>query len=200
MMALAREATNLETIWLDESARTSAQGIVYVVAAVRSGAPSGQSRLTSVLRPAQRYLHWRDESSEMRQVIVGALNEIGLDAYVATALSVRPKGQEAARSACLAAVVREASLDSCGLDSVVIEGRGDVLNRHDEYTVRNEGRSVQPGLPLQLTFASKSAWPLLWAADSISSMASAHFSGAGRSDHWWRSLRADRLTIRHIRA
>lgn len=186
-------------IWIDESARTSVAGIVYVVAGVRMLAGgSNMRRLHELLLPGQRYLHWRDESKPRRREIVGVINELHLDIYVSHAQGVALRGQEAARRACLGSVVREAALDDGLLATVSIEGRGPTLDLADRYTVRNESRGVLPGAPPEVAFVSKTASPLLWIADAVSSMASAHFADSGGSDFWWRSMQPDRLTIRRV--
>lgn len=188
------------TVWVDESGRPSAHGMVYVVAAVRLTRPMTLDRLTAVLRPGQRYLHWRDASRSDRREIVGVLNELSLDVYIATAIGIRPKRQESARRLCLAALVREASADGGPLDSIVIEGRGRQLDLSDEFAVHNEARVVQPGKTPKVSFVAKTASPMLWVADAVSSMASAHYAETSGSDHWWRSLQAARLTLRRVEA
>jgi hypothetical protein len=193
--------TSPQGIWVDESSRPSSDGFVYVIAAVRLVDPADElGRLRGLLLGRQRYLHWRDEQQQRRREIVSVINELRLDVYVACSVGVRPKRQEQARSACLASVVREAAIDRGPLPSVLIEGRGRDLDRRDEYTVQNEARDVLPGAAPLVSFVAKSASPMLWVADAISSMASAYFAEAGGSDFWWRSLHAHRLTIRRVEA
>jgi hypothetical protein len=186
-------------VWVDESARPSVAGIVYVVAGVRMiSGTSDLRRLYELLLPGQRYLHWRDESKPRRREIVGVINEMRLDIYVAHAQGVALRGQEAARRACLGSVVREVAVDDRSVALVSIEGRGRALDLADRYTVRNECRDVLPGAPPEVAFVSKTASPLLWIADAVSSMASAHFAHSGGSDFWWRSMQPDRLTLRRV--
>jgi hypothetical protein len=186
-------------VWIDESGRPSSDGFVYVIAAVRLVDPAARmDRLEALLLPGQRYLHWRDEPRQRRREIVSVINEVRLDMYVAYSVGVRPKQQERARTACLGSVVREAAVDQSPLPAVHIEGRGRELDRRDEHTVLNMSREVLPGSPPALAFVAKTASPLLWVADAVSSMASAYFAEVGGSDFWWRSLHAHRLTIRRV--
>jgi hypothetical protein len=188
-----------ELIWIDESARTSANGIVYVVAGVRAEGDSRPvHRLDELRFPAQRYLHWRDEPAVRRREFVSVTNELALHVTVAVAHAVPPRRQERARAACLALVARDALQSPEPVTGFRIEGRGQQLDKHDEFTVTDVVRRIRHQPSPLIEFVPKSASPILWVADAVAWMASTHFSDAPGSDHWWRSLRPSRLTILHV--
>ena len=181
----------------DLDGRAVAAGFVYVVAGVRPiDADQDLTRLAALLLPGQRYLHWRDEPNARRREIVAVLNEIALDIAVAVAVDVRPRRQEHARAICLAHVVSEALAAALPVTAVAIESRGAQLDERDRYTIRDELRRLDRHAAPTIEFVTKTASPLLWIADAVTSMASAHFSEAPGSDYWWRSLRPNRLIIR----
>jgi hypothetical protein len=191
----------VSALWIDESGRPSPNGYVYAVAGVRPALRSTRSdRVADLLLPSQRYLHWRDEPSGRRREIVAVINELRLDVHVAYAVGIRPRQQEAARSACLSSVVSEAAIHAVGLAGVNIEGRGRDLDIRDEYAIRNVSRRVLPHAPPTVVFVATTASPLLWVADAVASIASAYFAESGGSDFWWRSLRSYRLTLREVEA
>ncbi len=102
-----------ELIWIDESARTSANGIVYVVAGVRAeGDRRPVHRLDELRFPAQRYLHWRDEPAARRREFLSVANELALKVTVA-------------------------------VTGFRIEGRGQPLDKHDEFTVTDVVRRIR---------------------------------------------------------
>lgn len=188
-----------ELIWIDESARASADGIVYVVAGVRAeGDRRPVHRLDELRFPAQRYLHWRDESAARRREFLSVTNELAVNVTVAVAHAVAPRRQEPARAACLALVARDALQSPQPVTDFRIEGRGQQLDKHDKFTVTDVVRRIRHQPSPLIEFVPKSASPLLWVADAVAWMASTHFSDAPGSDHWWRSLRLSRLTILHV--
>ena len=185
-------------VWIDESARSGALGIAYVVVGVRNVGLdlSAFQRLDSMLLPGQRYVHWRDESSRRRRELVAVFNELALDVTVAFAEGVGARRQEEARHLCLVELIREAAVGPHRLDRVAIEGRGKDLDLRDRSTVLNECRVSMPGAAPHVDFVAKPASPLLWVADAVASMASMHFADHEGSDFWWRELRVPRLTMR----
>ena len=59
--------TAASELWIDESARSSVNGVIDVIAAVRAESNSHRvDRLEELRFPDQRYLHWRDEPANRR--------------------------------------------------------------------------------------------------------------------------------------
>jgi hypothetical protein len=148
-----------------------------------------------LLLPAQKYLHWRDEPNTRRHEIVSVLNELPIELTIATAHEVQSKRQEHARSLCLADVAREAIRHHVPIRRFAIEGRGRNLDLRDRSTLLDEIRRLNQRPAPAIDFVSKTASPLLWIADAVSSMASTHFSDEPGADHWWRALRPARITL-----
>ena len=88
----------IDRAFIDESIRMSADGYVYVFAAVSPTLRTGSLvPLRRVLLPGQRYVHWRDETNERRATFVDAINTMAFEVTVAVmepvnvlALSVPP--------------------------------------------------------------------------------------------------------------
>jgi hypothetical protein len=60
-----------DVMWIDESARASTAGLVYVIVGVRLIDDARcLIRMEELLLPSQRYLHWRDEPNARRNEIV----------------------------------------------------------------------------------------------------------------------------------
>ena len=191
--------TAASELWIDESARSSVNGVIYVIAAVRAESDSHRvDRLDDLRFRDQRYLHWRDEPANRRREFIGVTNELALDVTVAVAQGVPSRGQERARAKCLSSVVRQALQQPTPVAHFRIEGRGQHLDRLDEFTVADLVRRMRHQPSPMVDFVSKSASPILWVADAVAWMASTHFSDKPGSDHWWRSLRPARLTILHV--
>ena len=184
----------IDRAFVDESIRMSADGYVYVLAAVSPTHRTGSLvPVRRVLLPGQRYVHWRDETNERRSTFVDAINTMAFDVTVAVMERVPNRGQERARAACMLALAAE--FDRGPGFRWEIEGRREHLDQRDRDTIHNAHRSGELSNAPALRFVSKSASPAFWVADAASSTASAYFARAGRSDHWWRTLRFSRLVV-----
>lgn len=185
-----------ERVWIDESARETTSGVVYVIAGVRlTGDARSSARLRDLLLPGQKYLHWRDEPNHRRREIVGVLNELPLDVTIAVAYEVRIRRQEQARSRCLASVASECLTRQIPVTQFAIEGRGGHLDLRDRFSILDESRRINHRPAPAIEFVPKTASEALWVADAVAYMASTHFSDEPGSDHWWRTLRPSRLTM-----
>ncbi len=184
----------IDRAFIDESIRMSPDGYAYVLAAVCPTPRTGSLvSLRRVLLPGQRYVHWRDETNVRREALVDAFNTMAFDVTVAVLERVPNRGQERARAACMLALAAE--FDRGAAVRWEIEGRREHLDQRDIDTIHNAHRGGQLSNAPTLNFVSKSASPALWVADAAASTASAYFARAGRSDHWWRSLRFSRLVV-----
>jgi hypothetical protein len=127
-----------DVMWIDESARAAAGGVVYVIVGVR---------LTDDAR------------------------------------SLDPPGKVVA------------SIPEVPVRSFAIEGRGEDLDRRDRSSILDAVRRMNRRPAPEIVFVSKTASPLLWVADAVSSIASCHFGDERGSDHWWRQFRPPRITL-----
>ena len=94
----------IDRAFIDESIRMSAEGYVYVFAAVCPTPPTGSLLpLRPVLLPGQCYVHWRDETNIRRTAFIEAVNTMAFDVTVAVMGRVPNRGQERARAACMVA-------------------------------------------------------------------------------------------------
>ena len=129
----------IDRAFIDESIRMSADGYVYVLAAVSPTLrTSSLVPLRRVLLPGQRYVHWRDETNERRAVLVDAFNTMAFDVAVAVMERVPNRGQEWARAACMLALVSE--FDRGPGVRWEIEGRRQHLDQRDMDTIHNAHR------------------------------------------------------------
>jgi hypothetical protein len=180
----------IDRAFIDESIRMSAEGYVYLLAAVCPTPRTGPLlSLRPVLLPGQRYVHWRDETNIRRTAFIEAVNTMAFDVTVTVMERVPNGGQERARAACMLALATEFDRDP-GV-RWEIEGRREQLDQRDVDTIHNADRDGELSNAPTVNFVSKSASPALWVADAADS--AAHFAGAGRSGHWWRPLRFSRL-------
>jgi hypothetical protein len=175
-------------MWIDESYHEGSIGGVYVLAGVAD--TKSDLRLLTRLAGNRSYLHWADRAQ--RQQTVEAINTIRPNVSLWVAHGVRRKRQEPARSRCFDALLR--GVPDSG--SLRIEGRRDQQDDRDRSTIRNTDRVL--GGATDFEFVTKTASPLLWIADAGAGMASSYFSSAKGSDHWWRQLRPNILTIAHL--
>jgi hypothetical protein len=180
----------IDRAFIDESIRMSAEGYVYLLAAVCPTPRTGSLlSLRPVLLPGQRYVHWRDETNIRRTAFIEAVNTMAFDVTVTVMERVPNGGQERARAACMLALATEFDRDP-GV-RWEIEGRREQLDQRDVDTTHNAGDADLLTKFTVGAFDNSPSRSALWVADAADS--AAHFAGAGRSGHWWRPLRFSRL-------
>ena len=97
----------IDRAFIDESIRMSAEGYVYLLAAVCPTPRTGSLLpLRPVLLPGQRYVHWRDETNIRRTAFIEAVNTMAFDVTVTVMERVPNRGHERARAACMLALLQ----------------------------------------------------------------------------------------------
>jgi hypothetical protein len=164
--------------FVDESVRTGSGGLLYVVAAaavLRADRDRARDEFRKLLLPRQPYLHWNSEKPARRVAVLDRL--AGLDA-MALACGYYPVGtrhQESARAACLTALVGD--LKAAGISELVIETRGEPLDRRDRRTLLHAREVGIAPRNLSYRHVGKLEEPLLWAADAIAGAVALHLTG-----------------------
>lgn len=127
----------------------------------------------------QRRIHWRDERPERRDRIVGAIAALPWTAAVATHTPVPRRLETRARVDCLERIA--AWLADEGVGTLVIESRGAHNDREDRGVLIERSRSGHRFE--RYGFARPADEPLLWIADVVAGVTSAHL--AGISSRWF---------------
>ena len=89
------------TARIDESSRTTGNGIIYVVGAsvvLRGDESRAAHELRRLRLPGQEFLHWQTESAERRRMLLEVVADLGFTAFVVTSHPVAPRRQERACS------------------------------------------------------------------------------------------------------
>ncbi len=164
--------------YVDESARQGAEGVYYLVTAgvVVGAEPEEARRALMKLHPPRGRFHWRHEGQRGRLAMLAVMAELGHRCIHRLGLPVGSKRQEQARGRCLTALL--ANLSREGVDQVVIERRGEALDRADRQTVVE---AKHAGLiPNDFTYGFKApeVEPLLWLPDAIAGVMGLHIGGA----------------------
>jgi hypothetical protein len=181
--------------FVDESVRTGSGGLLYVVAAgvvVKTDADRARDELRKFLSPRQGYFHWGDEKPARRLAMLDRLAELDVMAFVTSYYPAANRRQERARASCLTMLVGDLRVED--VDELVVETRGEYLDRRDRRTllhVREVGIAADS---LTYRHAGKLEEPGLWAADAIAGAVATHL--AGNDSQYYERLRPSLLKIR----
>lgn len=155
------------TAYVDESARVPGEGL-YLVASVVvfvDRASEIRERLRRLLLPRQLRFHWREESPKRRLEMLKLIQELRVEAraYVRNPTGRREQGR--ARRLCLEELLWD--LRQLGIGELVIESRGEDLDRQDRQAIIEARRALIAPDGLKYGFARPKEEPLLWIPDSI---------------------------------
>jgi hypothetical protein len=169
------------TAYVDESSRVRAG--LYVLAAVivaDEQADRHREVLMALLHRSQRRLHWRDESSKRRALLVSAVCQLPHTGAVVIATGVPPRRQERARRKCIERLLTE--LAGRRIAAVVFERRHAELDARDRAMVAalRRQRTVPPWL--RVSWVAAVGEPLLWLPDIAAGAAS--LAAAGDATYW----------------
>jgi len=169
------------TAYVDESLRIH-EGL-YVLAAVivvDTQADRHRERLRALLLRGQRRLHWRDESSKRRALLIRTVGQLPHTGVVVIATGVPPRRQERARRKCIERLLAE--LAGRGVASVVFERRHQELDARDRAMVAALRRQRSIPAWLRASWVPAADEPLLWLPDIAAGAAS--LAAAGEAAYW----------------
>jgi hypothetical protein len=125
-------------------------------------------------------LHWRDESSKRRALLVGTVRQLPHTGAVVIATGVTPRGQERARRKCIERLLAE--LAGRGVASVVFERRHEELDARDRAMVAVLQRQRSVPAWLRTSWVPAAEEPLLWLPDIAAGAAS--LAATGDATYW----------------
>lgn len=137
----------------------------------------GRAAMTALLLRGQRRLHWRDESTARRRLVLDRIASLSLDIHVVRTSLHDPTKQERARALCLRRLLWV--LDGSGVVEVAIEGRQQRNDQRDRRTILRSQKGGETSPALRYRFPRPDEEPLLWIADAI---AGASIERTGRFD------------------
>lgn len=177
------------TAFLDESLRFHGPGLLLLaVVVVEDHDRECRQGIRRLRLPGQRRIHWHDESRARRDRIIDGIASLPWVAAVVASQPVPRRLQNPARAQCLEALV--AWLVDERIDRLVIESRGAHSDRQDRQTVigcRRAGHRLA-----SYSFARAGDEPLLWIADVVAGVASAHLES---TSHRWFAGISDSVTM-----
>lgn len=181
--------------FIDESVRTGSGRLLYVMAAgvvVKTDADRARDELRKFLSPHQGYFHWADEKPARRLAMLDRLAELDVMAFVTGYYPTANRRQERARASCMTMLVGDLRVED--VDDLVIETRGEALDRHDRQTLLDARHAGIAADSLTYRHAGKLKEPGLWAADAIAGAVATHL--AGDDSRYYERLRPSLLKIR----
>jgi hypothetical protein len=170
------------TAFADESFHEAPAGGFYVLAAAVFDSddldPSREIMLQ--LRAKQggrrvRKLHWNEMNRQRRLDAVTRVADLAGFHVVAIGTPVPHRRQEKARASCLARLVIE--LHGCGVETLYMESRSQVLNLRDVRTVTWARCLLSKGSGFQVKHLSGAAEPLFWVVDVVAGAVRAYRQG-----------------------
>ena len=186
------------TARIDESSRTTGNGIIYVVGAsvvLRGDESRAAHELRRLRLPGQEFLHWQTESAERRRMLLEVVADLGFTAFVVTSHPVAPRRQERARARGLKRLAHVLSVEE-GIDRVLIESRGRLPDRRDAVTFIDARRQGTVAPSFRFEHVGKRDNPLMWAADIITSAQAYDLTTADRP--YWEILQGVVLGISRV--
>jgi hypothetical protein len=183
--------------FIDESVRAGSRRLLYVVAAsavLQADGDRARDELRKLLLPRQPYLHWNSEKPARRLAILDRLTSLGAMVFACSYYPVGTRHQESARAACLTALVGD--LKAEGISELVIETRGEALDRRDRRTLLHAREVGIASGDLSYRHTGKREEPLLWAADAIAGAVALHLTG--EDSRYFEQLQAGLLVVRRL--
>jgi hypothetical protein len=183
--------------FIDESVRAGSGGLLYVVAAgavVQADLDPARDAFRKLLLPRQPYLHWNTEKPARRLAVLDRLTGLDAMALACSSYPVGTRRQERARAACLTALVGD--LKAEGISELVIETRGESLDRRDRRTLLHARDVGIAPHNLSYRHVGKLEEPLLWAADAIAGAVALHLTG--EDSRYYEQLQTGLLVVRRL--
>lgn len=161
--------------FVDESLRTSGDGLYLVAAVVVVDGDLGASRRAAqkVLLARQRRFHWRNESERQRWRMLEAISTLDVT-LLAYSRVLRGERQERARALCIERMLWD--LREMGVSEIVFESR-DRGDNKDARTIANAQRAGVVAKTVRYRFERPEREPILWIPDAIAGAASAQVAG-----------------------
>ena len=169
------------TAYVDESLRVQA-GLYVLAAVIVADAQADRDReaLRALLHRGQQRLHWRDENSTRRALLVSAVRQLPRTGAVVIATGVAPRRQERARRKCIERLLTE--LARRRVPTVVFERRHAELDARDRAMVAALRRQQSVPAWLRVSWVAATDEPLLWLPDIVAGAAS--LAAAGDATYW----------------
>lgn len=119
------------TAWGDESVRILAREPMYLLAAcILEEKPLTQiSELEKLVPSHSQKIHWRDMGVNVQGKALRIIAEIPQSTCIVIASPIKPEKQERARRKCLEVLL--AYLESKGIETLILESRGEYLDKKD---------------------------------------------------------------------
>lgn len=143
---------------------------MYVVGCV-IGPHSEYEELRARFGTGPRF-HFRNESEERRQTMLGQIAECGLATSGYVAQPVPSRRQPRARSLCLKALLWD--LNGWGVSELIIESRQRHNDRRDGILIVSAQRSGIAARDLRYGWETPSGNPMLWVADAVAGVVAAN--------------------------
>ncbi|WP_415957146.1 hypothetical protein [Streptomyces sp. 021-4] len=155
--------------FMDESEsdqRTDPNTYLLAVTLVRPGTVDAvRSAMLSLRAPGQRKLHWHNESSRRRALVIKDVAALSAQHLIVVRDGRPGEASERRRRKCLARMVWE--LDLRGVTRLVGESREAKQNGRDMQTIAYLRANRTIGSALRLCHESGPREPLLWTADCV---------------------------------
>lgn len=163
-------------VFVDESLRQSATGLSVVTAVVISpdDLAEAQYQLRGLLLRGQVRFHWRDESEPRREQMVRVLSGMTIAGICYLVRDCPARHLERARAISLTRMLWDLKRDAP--TRLTIESRRE-LDRRDTRTISAARKSGHYPERMKFDFLPPANEPLLWAADAIAGVVSAHAAG-----------------------
>jgi hypothetical protein len=183
------------TAYVDESLRVRA-GLYVLAAVIVADAQADRHReaLRALLHRGQQRLHWRDENSKRRALLVSTVRQLPRTGAVVIATGVAPRRQERARRKCIERLLAE--LASRRVPNVVFERRHAELDARDRAMVAALRRQQSVPAWLRVSWVAATDEPLLWLPDIAAGAAS--LAAADDATYWEElavTFRVDRFPL-----
>ncbi|MBR3225610.1 MAG: hypothetical protein IKF78_09825 [Atopobiaceae bacterium] len=180
-----------ETVaYVDESMRTFDGETTYYLCAVvdRAVDEVAIQRLRSLLPKGAKKLHWRQMGVSLQGDSLKLLGSLAMNAIVVSGRPINPRKQERARRKCLEVLLP--LLGSAGAGRVVMESRGDALDKRDREMAVSLIRRGWLG-NVRLAHMRGDDEPRLWLPDQILGAQGHVDAKGGAHEDWafeWRRL------------
>ncbi|MDO4808320.1 MAG: hypothetical protein Q4A07_13845 [Coriobacteriales bacterium] len=181
---------NKTVAYVDESMRTfDGETTYYLCAVVDRGMDEvAVQRLCSLLPRGAKKLHWRQMGVSLQGDSLKLVGSLAMDVIVVSGRPINPRKQERARRKCLEVLLP--LLGSAGVERVVMESRGDALDKRDREMAVSLIRKGWLG-DVTLAHMRGGDEPRLWVPDQVlGAQGHVDAKGGAREDwaHEWRRL------------
>lgn len=158
--------------WVDESIHVGAAGDGFYVLAAAVGHPASvepaRTALRRLVRRPRRRLHWHGEDDATRRRLVALIAGLDLVHLVVVHEVADARKQERSRRKCLGRLLFE--LDQLQVGRILLEARGDALDRRDRTMIAALRGSLAVSGDLRVGFARPLEEPMLWLPDAVAAV------------------------------